>query len=198
MTGLQEQLDGAIQRLRRAGTDLRGIEVMNETRWVDDFSESWAREYPDAADTSGLLLIALLARLSVLIEAFEQDTLQPFDLMPSDYAVLAALRRVGPPYELAPNVLYTSLKRSSGGMTKMLKRLEALGFVRRGPDASDKRSKLVRLTTAGKQVEEEAFEAFASRTHELLQPASRAELETINDAVQSLLTIIENDDAADS
>ncbi len=166
---------------------------MEETRWVDDFSEAWAREYPDAADTSGLLLIARLARLSVLIETFEQDTLAPFDLMPNDYAVLAALRRVGPPYELAPSKLYTALERSSGGMTKMLKRLEALGFVRRTPDASDKRSKLVRLTASGKRVEEQAFEAFVSRTHELLRTTSRAELETINTAVRNLLTIIEND-----
>lgn len=165
---------------------------MKETRWVDDFSEAWAREYPDAADTSGLLLIARLARLNVLIEAFEQHTLQPFDLMPSDYAVLAALRRVGPPYELAPNELYTSLERSSGGMTKMLKRLEALGLVGRTPDPADKRSKLVRLTAAGKQAEEEAFETFVARTHELLRSASRTDLETINDAVQDLLTIIED------
>ncbi len=165
---------------------------MKETRWVDDFSEAWAREYPDAADTSGLLLITRLARLNVLIEAFEQDTLQPFDLMPSDYAVLAALRRVGSPYELAPNELYTTLERSSGGMTKMLKRLEAMGLVRRTPDPEDKRSKLVRLTAAGKQMEEEGFEAFVARTHELLQSASRTDLETINDAVQDLLTIIED------
>lgn len=165
---------------------------MKETRWVDDFSEAWAREYPDAADTSGLLLIARLARLNVLIEAFEQDTLQPFELMPSDYAVLAALRRVGSPYELAPNELYTALERSSGGMTKMLKRLEALGLVGRTPDPADKRSKLVRLTAAGKQVEEEAFEAFVARTHELLRSASGTDLETINDAVQNLLTIIED------
>ncbi len=165
---------------------------MKETRWVDDFSEAWAREYPDSADTSGLLLIARLARLNVLIEAFEQDTLQPFDLMPSDYAVLAALRRVGPPYELAPNELYTALERSSGGMTKMLKRLEALGLVGRTNDPADKRSKLVRLTAAGKQAEEAAFEAFVARTHELLRSASRTDLETINDAVQNLLAIIED------
>ncbi len=164
---------------------------MNETRWVDDFSEAWAREYPDTADTSGLLLIALLARLSLVIEAFEADTLQAFDLLPSDYDVLAALRRVGPPYELAPNELYTSLERSSGGMTKILKRLEAFGFIERIPDEADRRSNLVRLTAKGMKVEEAAFKAFLSRTHEFLQPASREELESINDSVKNLLTLID-------
>lgn len=164
---------------------------MSETHWVDDFSQAWAREYPDAADTSGLLLISLLARLNVLIEAFEQDTLQPFGLLLSDYNVLAALRRVGPPYELAPNELYTLLETSSGGMTKILKRLEAMGLVHRLPDANDGRSRLVRLTPKGKQLEEQAFESFVERTHDLLQPASREELEEINESVRKLLAIID-------
>ncbi len=164
--------------------------IVTTTRRVDAFTEAWAREYPDAADTSGVLLIARLERLSQLMDEFEQVTLQPFDLMPSDYAVLAALRRVGPPYTLAPNELYTALERSSGGMTKMLKRLESVGLVERGPNASDKRSKLVRLTAAGMKVEEAAFQAFLTRTHELLKSAP--DLGAINDAVQSLLTIIED------
>lgn len=164
---------------------------MRETRWVDDFSQAWANEYPDAAETSGLLLIARLARLSVLIEAFQADTLRPFDLVPSDYAVLAALRRSGPPFELAPTELHTALERSSGGMTKMLKRLEGLGLVSRAPDSSDRRSTLVRLTEEGQLVEQKAFEAFVARTHELLHPTPEAEINSINDAVHDLLRIIE-------
>ena len=165
--------------------------MTKEVLWINDFTEAWAREYPDASDTSGLLLITLLARLSVLIETFEQETLEPFELMNSDYAVLAALRRAGAPYELAPNQLYSALERSSGGMAKMLKRLESLGFVKRANDPEDKRSKLVRLTASGKRVEEKAFQAFLSSTHELLQSASRRDLNTIDDAMRSLLAIIE-------
>jgi DNA-binding MarR family transcriptional regulator len=165
--------------------------MAKEVRWTNDFSEAWAREYPAATDTSGLLLITLLARLSVLIDAFEQETLDPFELMPSDYAVLAALRRAGAPYELAPNHLYTALERSSGGMTKMLKRLENLGLVKRVNDPLDRRGKLVRLTPKGKHVEAEAFQAFLSSTHDLLESASRDDLHTIDDAMRSLLAIIE-------
>ena len=168
-----------------------GRETTKESRWVDDFSEAWAREYPDATDTSGLVLIALLARLSVLIETFEQETLESFDLMPSDYAVMAALRRAGPPYELAPHQLYTALELSSGGMTKMLKRLEQLGFVKRVSDPDDRRGKLVRLTPKGKRVEAGAFEAILANTHRLLDSASRDDLHTIDDAMRRLLDIIE-------
>ena len=161
---------------------------MKEELWVDEFSEAWAREYPET-DTSGMLLIARLVRLTVLVAGFERETLLPFDLTPSDYAVLAALRRVGAPYTLAPNELYTALDRSSGGMTKMLKRLEALGLVRRIKNRADKRSKLVRLTAAGKRVEEQVFEAFLARAHEMLHGSS--DLEMINESVQRLTTIIE-------
>jgi DNA-binding MarR family transcriptional regulator len=164
---------------------------VRETRWVDDFSDAWAREYPDADDTSGMLLVTRLARLSILIESFQADTLQPFDLVPSDYAVLTLLRRVGPPYELAPTELYTALERSSGGMTKMLKRIEAMGLVERVPDPEDRRSNLVRLTDKGKVLEQNAFETFVARTHELLRAASPDDLGAINDAVHRLLGLIE-------
>ena len=119
---------------------------MKEELWVDEFSEAWAREYPET-DTSGMLLIARLVRLTVLVAGFERETLLPFDLTPSDYAVLAALRRVGPP------------------------------------------CKLVRLTAAGKRVEEQVFEAFLARAHEMLHGSS--DLEMINESVQRLTTIIE-------
>ncbi len=165
---------------------------MEERSWVDAFGDAWEREYPDAEDTSGLRIVALLARLSVLTVTFEQETLESFDLTPSDYGVLAALRRAGSPYELTPSELSTGLYRSSGGMTKMLKRLEGLQYIQRVPDPQDGRGKLVRLTANGKKVEEEAFAAFLTGTHELLKSTSRSEFEMIDKAMRRLLTIIES------
>lgn len=164
---------------------------LDETRWVDDFAAAWEREYPDAEDTSAMVLVALLARLSVLIDAFQAVSVKQFDLGTNDYAVLAALRRAGPPYQLAPSQLYTALERSSGGMTKMLKRLEQLGFVCRVPDPDDRRSTLVQLTDAGKVTEEQAFGHIVAAAHRLLESASRTDLETIDDALRRLLVIIE-------
>ena len=159
--------------------------------WLDEFSAAWEREYP-ATDTSSLLLITRLARLSILIEAFQRESLEPHNLTPNDYAVLAALRRAGPPYELSPSKLYTDLERSSGGMTKMLKRLEHLGFVKRTPDPEDGRSTLVALTPAGIDAEEEAFKLFLSRTHDLLAPISEAGLKEIDQSLSSFLDTIES------
>ena len=158
--------------------------------WMDEFSAAWAREYP-ATDTSGLLLITRLARLSALIEAFQRETLNPYDLTHSDYAVLAALRRSGAPYELAPSQLYTDLERSSGGMTKMLRRLEKLGFVRRIPDPDDRRSTRVALTPSGIEVEEEIFQLLLSRTHDLLESFSQTRLNQIDASLRSFLETLE-------
>jgi DNA-binding MarR family transcriptional regulator len=163
---------------------------MGQVDWIDSFAEAWDREYP-ATDTSSLLLITRLARLSILMEAFQRETLEPFELAPSDYAVLAALRRAGAPYQLSPSKLYNDLERSSGGMTKMLKRLENLGFVQRAPDPDDGRSTLVVLTPEGIDVEEQIFKLFLSRTHDLLAPVSQTTLNGIDKSLRSLLDTIE-------
>jgi len=158
--------------------------------WIDEFSQAWAREYPDT-DTSTLSPMTRLVRLGVLMDTFHKETLEPFELTPSDYAVLSTLRRAGPPYQLSPSELHTALERSSGGMTKMLKRLEGLGFVERVPDPEDGRSLRVVLTKAGLALQEEVFHVFLSRTQELLQTISPNKLREIDSTLRILLDGIE-------
>jgi DNA-binding MarR family transcriptional regulator len=133
-----------------------------------------------------------LVRLGVLMDTFQKETLEPFELTPSDYAVLSTLRRVGPPYQLSPSELYTALERSSGGMTKMLKRLEGLGLVERVPDPQDGRSLRVVLTESGLALQEEVFHVFLSRTQELLQTISPSRLREIDSTLRILLDGIES------
>ena len=166
------------------GTDSR------EADWLGNFAEAWAREYP-AADTSGMLIITRLARLSILIQAFQSEALEPFELTPNDYAVLAALRRAGPPYRLSPSTLYTDLERSSGGMTKMLNRLESLGLIERAPDPDDGRGTLVALTPSGIDLEEEVFRVFLSRTHDLIGSISDSKRKEIDETLRTFLDTIE-------
>jgi DNA-binding MarR family transcriptional regulator len=159
--------------------------------WIDEFSAAWAREYPDT-DTSMLSPMTRLVRLGVLMDTFQKETLEPFELTPSDYAVLSTLRRAGPPYQLSPSALYTVLERSSGGMTKMLKRLEGVGLVERIPDPEDGRSTLVLLTESGVALQEEVFNVFLSRTQELLHTISPSKLREIDNSLRLLLDGIES------
>jgi DNA-binding MarR family transcriptional regulator len=126
------------------------------------------------------------------MDTFQRETLEPYELTPSDYAVISTLRRAGPPYRLSPSELYTVLERSSGGMTKMLKRLEGLGLIERVPDPEDGRSIRVLLTEAGVALQEEIFNVFLTRTQELLHTISPSKLREIDSSLRMLLDGIES------
>jgi DNA-binding MarR family transcriptional regulator len=158
--------------------------------WIDDLSTAWDREYPDL-DTSAFPPMVRLARLSLLIEGFQQEVLAPFELSSGDYGVLAALRRAGDPYQLSPSKLYSRLERSSGGMTKILKRLEEQGLVERSPDPSDGRGTVVSLTSQGLDVQDRVFNAFLSATRDLLEPFSESRLRDTDRTLSHLLDTIE-------
>lgn len=158
--------------------------------WIDDLSTAWKREYPDF-DTRTFPPMVRLARLSVLIESFQQMVLGPFELSSGDYGVLAALRRAGRPYELSPSKLYSRLDRSSGGLTKNLKRLEERGLVKRSPDPNDGRGSLVSLTKRGIDEQDRVFNAFLAGTRDLLEPLSASELRQTDRTLQQLLDTFE-------
>jgi DNA-binding MarR family transcriptional regulator len=161
--------------------------------WIAESAQAWKREYP-ALDSSCLPPLVRAARLGVLIESFQQAVLEPFELSASDYGVLAALRRSGTPYRLSPSLLYSRLQRSSGGMTKMLKRLEERGLVARVPDPEDGRGLLVELTKSGSKLQEEIFNAFLAASQDLFvgfRPSETrqmdAALEVLTDSLEEFL-----------
>ena len=158
--------------------------------WIDDLSTAWEREYPEL-DTTTFPPMVRLARLSVLIDAFQQQVLAPFGVSSGDYGVLAALLRAGPPYELTPSNLYSRLERSSGGMTKNLKRLEERGLVRRAPDPRDGRGSVVSLTDDGRTLHEQVFRAYLEATQALLEPLSETALKDTDRVLASLLDLFE-------
>ncbi len=158
--------------------------------WIDELSEAWQREYAEL-DASALPPMVRLARLAILIEAFQLEVLEPFELTSGDYSVLAALRRAGKPYALNPSQLYSRLQRSSGGMTKMLKRLERRGLVRRAPDPEDGRGSLVSLTRQGRAIQDRVFSAFLTASQDVLAPLSPARRRETERALRSLVDAFE-------
>ena len=158
--------------------------------WIDELGVAWRREYK-GVDTAPLPPLVRLARLALLIEQLQSEVLAPFELSAGDYGVLAMLRRAGAPYALTPSQLYGRLQRSSGGMTKILKRLEDGGLVRRAPDPADGRGSLVSLTKAGLEVQDRVFHAFLSASQDLLAPLSAAKLRESDRALRALLDCFE-------
>ncbi|MDD2974061.1 winged helix DNA-binding protein [Aliarcobacter cryaerophilus] len=72
-----------------------------------------------------------------------------YDLLHSDIDVLAALYFSNENHSLSPTELYDATIFSSGGMTKVLKKLEDREFITRDVSKEDKRKTFVTLTKKG-------------------------------------------------
>lgn len=116
----------------------------------------WRRELPDL-DRSAFAVVGRISRLSVLLLEALEPVFTAHGLSGGEFDVLAALRRAGRPYRLTPSELSRVLIITSGGLTRRLHSLEALGLIRRIPDPDDGRSTPVVLTPRGKLVVEEAL-----------------------------------------
>jgi DNA-binding MarR family transcriptional regulator len=126
---------------------------------VDRLMEQWARERPEL-ETRALSLVARVVRLERFLDLDMTTLMDRFDLRIGEGRVLSTLRRAGPPYELTPTDLYRGLLLSSGAMTNRLDRLESRGLVRRIPDDEDQRRIRVMLTDAGRELIDEAMDAY--------------------------------------
>ncbi len=106
------------------------------------------------ADSSGIHLWLVLWKATRSLEAHAQRSIRGFDMCQSDFGVLEALLHRGPlsVKELGAKVLLTS-----GSMTAALDRLTARGLVTRQDDAHDRRSRIIHLTDAGRELIERMF-----------------------------------------
>jgi len=153
--------------------------------WVDELSLGWKKDYPQL-EFSSLSPLVRLARLSAVMDSVQNDVLEPFELTSSDYGVLATLRSAGRPYALSPSQLHAQLRRSSGGMTKILKRLEASALIERKSDAEDGRKIQVTLTSRGRSLHDRVFRAFVAASDRLLTDLTIRQKTEIDHALKQL------------
>jgi len=145
---------------------------------VDRLVEAWSRERPDL-DLDPLAVLSRVNRLSHHLDAARRLAFAEHGVEPWEFDVLAALRRVGPPYQLSPGRLLRETLVTSGTMTNRVDRLVSRALVQRLPDPADRRGVLVRLTDEGRRTVDGALEALLDREQELLgslDPAERAHL----------------------
>jgi DNA-binding MarR family transcriptional regulator len=161
---------------------------------VDRIVAEWAREQPDL-DTSAIALIGRVMRASRLLQLEVERSLAMFDLTVNEFNALNALRRAGRPHKLSPTDVGVSLLFSSGGLTKLLERLESRGLISREPNPDDGRGVIVALTTAGKELQEEAMAAHQENEEQLLSPLTRTQRERFNTILRDLLVTLERSTA---
>jgi DNA-binding MarR family transcriptional regulator len=157
---------------------------------VDRVRSEWASERPEL-DTTPIEVVARIGRLSHLLDDGMNRLLAQHGLRRDGFDVLAALRRSGPPYQLAPSDLYGRLMRSSGAVTNRLHRLEQEGLVSRAPDPHDGRGLLVRLTRRGRNVIDRAAPAHLANERTLIEALSPEEQATLARLLRKLLLSLE-------
>jgi len=128
------------------------------------FKENWPEGYSSAEEVMLRLYHAALRHSEEL-----QRFLVQFDLTTIEFVTLRVLRREPAPHVMTPSALHETLVLSPGGMTKVLKQLQAKGLVKRRPNAADRRSNLVELTARGCAQIETVQRAVRERDFALLQ-----------------------------
>jgi DNA-binding MarR family transcriptional regulator len=104
--------------------------------------------------------------------------LRPHDLTPQQVWLLAEL----PPEGGAPiGTLADAMQCHSSNVTGMVDRLEARGLVRRQPDASDRRVKLVALTPEGLSLRDAMIEVARRPLDVLVERLDTEQLQTLSD-----------------
>ncbi|MFZ3052955.1 MAG: MarR family transcriptional regulator [Sulfuricurvum sp.] len=125
----------------------------------------------------------------ILIDKFILDktdaiSLANFGLLRSESDVLVALffnDKI-----LSPTELYEAMLFSSGGMTKVLKRLEDKELISRLPSPTDKRSLLVQLESKGQTLIEKALLSIAEYQSQFLSILDDNEKKVIEQAFKKL------------
>lgn len=109
-------------------------------------------------DTSGVHLWLVLWKSFRTMEAHASHSIAGLGLCQSDFGVMEALLHKGP---LPVRALGEKVLLTSGSMTAAIDRLERRGWVARGDDPEDRRSRIIRLTTDGRKTIQTLF-----RSHE--------------------------------
>lgn len=162
---------------------------------VDQLVDEWAQQRPDLADRlDAMAMFGRLGRLSHHAGRSIEAVFRTFDLQTGEFDVLAALRRSGAPFTLAPTVLARRLMLSPAGVTDRLGRLEAAGLVRRDPDPNDRRGLLVTLTKNGRERVDEAVEAHLANEQAMLSALSAQDRKTLDRLLRRLVAGFEAQD----
>ncbi len=109
-------------------------------------------------------------------------------LQRSDYEVLSALYDNGTPRSLNPKHLSEHLIFSSGGLTKVLNRLDDSGLIQRQATGKDKRGKPVQLTALGVHVTQTLFKQLLELEQQAFKPLSQKQHDQLDKLLTKLLT----------
>jgi len=143
---------------------------------------------PDIYKESMLVSLPFYILHKKLYEEGEDVILKASTINQSELDVLAALYYVSDgSFTLTPTQLYDVMLFSSGGMTKLLKKLESREFICRVENKEDKRSKLVQITQLGKEITSKALKDIVAFEDKYFAKLDLEEQETFKKLIYKML-----------
>ena len=124
----------------------------------------------------GTHLWLVLWKATRAVEAHAHKSIASQPICPSDFAVLEALLHKGP---LPVNTIGRKVLLTSGSITTAVDRLEAQGLVERRAHESDRRARVVHLTSAGDRLIRGIFAAHERDMERVVSTLTRLERATL-------------------
>lgn len=159
---------------------------MGATQRVEVALEQMRQLYPEI-DLSSKRLIYAFFQLADAMSKFGQASLAELGLNWGEYVVLATLRRSGGKDGMTPKTLLEDIGLTSGGMSSVLRRLEARSLIRRSTSEHDKRFVVVTLTPQGRKLADKAIPYVARREQEFLSVLPREKQERLYSVLRDVL-----------
>ncbi|PIE99361.1 MAG: MarR family transcriptional regulator [Propionibacterium sp.] len=159
---------------------------------VDDLVAAWHGVRPDLV-LHPVHVWSRIHRLALHLDDARRRCFSQLSVEVWEFDVLAALRKSGPPYQLAPGQLIRETHVTSGTMTNRIDRLTQRGLVIRHSNPEDRRGVLVELTDAGIELADTAFSRLLAIEAQLLAEIDSESQQQLIDALRTLL-VAQNED----
>ncbi|MEU6777916.1 MarR family transcriptional regulator [Nonomuraea angiospora] len=153
---------------------------------VDALVPRWKEAGLSPSLIATLELSKRMARLHLMFDQVVKAELAEMGLTYAEFDVLAALSRA-PECRMKPSELSKSLFLTSGGISNVLQRLTAAGYVEREANVGDARSRWVQLTEEGLRVSTAAL-ATTGRVYE--EMTSGIPDEVVREAADALREVL--------
>ena len=128
----------------------------------------------DSDQPRGVHLWLILWKAFIALQRHALRSIERLGLGYSDFGVLEVLLHKGP---TPVNTIGDKINLTSGSISVAVDRLEERGLVERRPDATDRRTRVVHLTAAGRRLIERAFGCHAAAMERATSGLSESERE---------------------
>lgn len=160
------------------------MKEITDKKLIDKFYECINKDVIYAPFAVSLPILLINRALYNETEEFYKSN---YDLLHSDLDVLYSLYFENETHTLTPTELHESLIFSSGGMTKILKKLEDRKLIKRDSCKDDKRKSFVVLTQDGIDIVEICIEKISKKFENNFKGLTKKEQDSLKSLLKKLL-----------